>query len=181
MCLLCFFKQKTAYEMRISYLCSYVCSSVLGHYALPIVSGGEVSGVLVLYLPVGHRAEQEITHLRAVADVLAGMIVRKRAEAAAEQSRSRLVEAQRIARVGSWENDLRSRVSVWSDEQFHILGYRPGEIEPHIDIFLARVHPDDAGRVLNALAAAERSERFAVEHRVVHSEDRKSKRLNSSP
>src|SRR3546814_10906457 len=62
------------------------------------------------------------------------MIVRKRAEAAAEQSRSRLVEAQRIARVGSWENDLRSRVSVWSDEQFHILGYRPGEIEPHIDI-----------------------------------------------
>src|SRR3546814_17932025 len=98
------------------------------------------------------------------------MIVRKRAEAAAEQSRSRLVEAQRIARVGSWENDLRSRVSVWSDEQFHILGYRPGAIEPHIDIFLARVHPDDAGPVLNALAAADRSARFAVQPRVVHSD-----------
>src|SRR3546814_20940783 len=99
------------------------------------------------------------------------MIVRKRAEAAAEQSRSRLVEAQRIARVGSWENDLRSRVSVWSDEQFHILGYRPGEIEPHIDIFLARWHPDDAGRVLNALAAAAPSERFAVEYSGVHSDE----------
>src|SRR3546814_16356881 len=105
----------------------------------------EVSWVLVLYLPVGHRAEQEITHLRAVADVLAGMIVRKRAEAAAEQSRSRLVEAPRIARVGSWANDLRSRVSVWSDEQFHLLGYRPGADEPPIEIFLAPVQPAHAG------------------------------------
>src|SRR3546814_13905069 len=63
------------------------------------------------------------------------------------------------------------RISDWSSDVCSSdLGYRPGEIEPHIDIFLARVHPDDAGRVLNALAAAERSERFAVEHRVVHSD-----------
>src|SRR3546814_15010131 len=82
-----------------------------GHYALPIVSGGAVSGVLVLYLPVGTRAEQEITTPRAVADVLAGTLFRNRAEAARQQSRSRPVAAQRIARVGSWENDLRSRVS----------------------------------------------------------------------
>jgi len=140
-----------------------------GHYAVPIVSGGETQGVLILYLPDGReRNEPEVAHLRAVADVLAGMIVRKRAEAAVEQSRSRLVEAQRIARLGSWENDLRSGASIWSDEQCRILGYRPGEVEAHTDAFLARVHPDDVDKVLQAMSAAEREDSFAVEHRVVH-------------
>ncbi|MPZ11565.1 MAG: PAS domain-containing protein [Kiloniellaceae bacterium] len=140
-----------------------------GHYAVPIVSGGQTQGVLILYLPDGReRSEPEVDHLRAVADVLAGMIVRKRAEAAAERSRSRLVQAQRIARVGSWENDLSSGASIWSDEQFHILGYRPGEVEARTDAFLARVHPDDVDIVLAALRAAEHDDSFAVEHRIVH-------------
>src|SRR3546814_306154 len=88
-----------------------------GHYALPIVSGGEVSGVLVLYLPVGHRAEQEITPLRAVADVLAGMLVRKRAEAAAEQLPSRLVATHPPPRAARSANHLRKRVPGWGVEQ----------------------------------------------------------------
>ncbi len=140
-----------------------------GHYAVPIVSGGETQGVLILYLPDGReRNDAEVDHLRAVADVLAGMIVRKRAEAAVEQSRSRLVEAQRIARLGSWENDLRSGTSIWSDEQCRILGYRPGEVEANTETFLARVHPDDVDKVLQAMSVVEREDSFAVEHRVVH-------------
>jgi PAS domain S-box-containing protein len=140
-----------------------------GHYAVPIVSGEETLGVIILSLPDGHCSDEpEVAQLRAVADVLAGMIVRKRAEAAAEQSRTRLLEAQRIARVGSWENDLRSKVATWSDEQYRILGYRPGEVEANTANFLARVHPADADRVLKALAEAERGDRFAVDHRVVH-------------
>jgi PAS domain S-box-containing protein len=140
-----------------------------GHYAVSIVSGGETLGVLLLCLPDGReRDEPEIADLRAVADVIAGMIVRKRAESELQQSRSRLIEAQRIARVGSWENDLRSNSSIWSDEQFHILGYRPGEVAPHTDAFLARVHPDDVEKVRKALAAVAEGGGFAVEHRVVH-------------
>ncbi|MGF1592358.1 MAG: ATP-binding protein [Kiloniellaceae bacterium] len=140
-----------------------------GHYAVPIVSGGETLGVLILSLPDGReRDEPEVVHLRAVADALAGMIVRNRAEAAAEESRGRLVEAQRIARLGSWENDLRNDASIWSEEQYRILGYRPGEVEAHTDAFLARVHPDDIAKVRSALAAVERNSIFAVEHRVVH-------------
>ena len=36
-----------------------------------------------------------------------------------------LTEAQRIARIGSWEFDVASGVSTWSDQQFLILGFDP--------------------------------------------------------
>ena len=140
-----------------------------GHYAVPILSSGNVLGVLLLSLPDGHeRDESEVDHLRAVADVLAGMVVRKRAEADLQQSRSRLVEAQRIAKIGSWENDLRLHDSVWSDEEYRILGYRPGEVEATYDAFFTRVHPDDRQAVEEAMEDVAQADYFAVEHRVVH-------------
>ena len=140
-----------------------------GHYAVPILSGGDVLGVLLLSLPDGReRDEAEVAHLRAVADVLASLIVRKRAEAELTQSRSRLVEAQRIARIGNWENDLSKRNSVWSDEEFRILGYEPGEVEASYEAFFARVHPDDRPAVVQAMEAVADNDDFAVDHRVVH-------------
>ncbi|WP_193366596.1 ATP-binding protein [Pelagibius marinus] len=140
-----------------------------GHYSVPIVSNGETLGVLLLCLPDGReRDDPEVNHLRAVADVLAGMIVRKGAEAELRDSRSRLVEAQRIARVGSWENDLRQGTSIWSDEEFRILGYVPGETEASYEAFLDSVHPDDKAAVNRAMEEVERQDLYIVDHRVVH-------------
>lgn len=140
-----------------------------GHYSVPILSGETVLGLMLLFLPADNQGDDtEVEQLRAVADVVAGMIVRKRAEADVVESRGRLEEAQRIARLGSWENDLRSGASIWSDEQYRILGYAPGEVEAHTDNFLARVHPEDVELVLKALSATEQGGSFAVEHRVVH-------------
>jgi PAS domain S-box-containing protein len=140
-----------------------------GHYSVPILSGGAVLGVMLLFLQDDSSGDAaEAAQLRAVADVLAGMIVRKRAEADVVESRGRLEEAQRIARLGSWENDLHSGVSIWSDEQYRILGYSLGEVDAHTGNFLARVHPDDVESVLKALSATQQDETFAVEHRVVH-------------
>jgi PAS domain S-box-containing protein len=141
----------------------------LGHYSVPLLSGDEVVGVLLLYLPDGRgEDEAELTHLRAVADVLAGMIVRKRAEADLQHSRRRLVEAQRIARIGAWEIDLATRREDWSDEEFRILGYQPGEIEPSHEAFLARVHREDLAAVASAMNEVDHGDHFAIEHRVEH-------------
>ena len=140
-----------------------------GHYAAPVVYGGDVLGVLLLYLPDGQRKDDsEVAHLRAVTDVIAGMIVRKRVEAESEQSRSRLVVAQRIAHVGSWELDLVNDTVLWSDEEFRILGYQPGEIEPSHEAFLARVHPEDRAVVVAAMADLEHQETLSIDHRIVH-------------
>ena len=52
-----------------------------GHYTIPIFSDGEVLGVIVVYLPVGHLSNPlEMSFLRSAADVFSGIIIRKHAE-----------------------------------------------------------------------------------------------------
>ena len=57
--------------------------------------------------------------------------------------------AQRMAKVGSWDVDLNSTKTQWSDELYRILGYAPGEIEPSVDFFTGHIHPDDREQFLN--------------------------------
>ncbi len=140
-----------------------------GHYCVPILSGGAMLGVLLLYLPEGNAADAgEASHLRVVADVLAGMIVRKRAEAEVVQSRRRLEEAQRIARIGSWELVLSSNTAIWSEEQYRILGYEPEAVEPSVEAFLDHVHPEDRNRVIDARADTAGPDHMALDYRVMH-------------
>ena len=65
-----------------------------------------------------------------------------------------LVEAERIAHVGSWIWDVESNGVFWSDEMFRIMGYDPERDKAGVEAFFARVHPDDQARVREALAQA---------------------------
>jgi len=66
-----------------------------GHYCVPIVSKGQVLGVIVLYLPHGHEKNNwEVQFLKAVSAALAGVIERKKAEIA-------LVKARKEAEAAS--------------------------------------------------------------------------------
>ncbi|MCK9426596.1 MAG: PAS domain S-box protein [Ignavibacteriaceae bacterium] len=52
-----------------------------GHYNIPIFSDGEVVGVIVVYLPVGHISNPlEVSFLQSAADVFSAVIIRKHAE-----------------------------------------------------------------------------------------------------
>ena len=50
-----------------------------------------------------------------------------------------LQEAQRIARIGSWERDLRSNTLWWSDECYRLFGHEPGAIQPSYNLFLQAI------------------------------------------
>jgi len=84
------------------------------------------------------------------------------------QQRIRLIEAQSIAQLGSWEWDVATDTIDWSDELCRIYGLRPGQHPASFDQFLGRLHPDDRPHVRAALQAAYASgEPFAFKHRIV--------------
>jgi PAS domain S-box-containing protein len=62
-------------------------------------------------------------------------------------ARRQLEEAQRLARIGSWEWDIADGTVWWSDELYRIYGLEPGSIEPSYEEFRNYVHPDDRGAV----------------------------------
>ena len=70
------------------------------------------------------------------------------------RNQSQLKDAQAIAGIGSWQIDMVNNVVEWSDEQFHILGFRPGEVEPGNELFFSTVHPDDSGYVIRGFEHA---------------------------
>ena len=68
---------------------------------------------------------------------------RRTIEQALQQSEMRLKEAQRLARIGSWELDLVHNQLYWSDEIFRIFDIDPTQFEATYEAFLDVVHPDD--------------------------------------
>ena len=93
--------------------------------------------------------------------------------AALDADRERLAEAQRIAGIGSWELDLGSETTIWSDEMYRIFGVDPSTFEPTYEAFLALVHPDDRATVTGCLDRALTSQdSFLFDYRVPLSDGR---------
>ncbi len=86
------------------------------------------------------------------------------------RAHERLVAAQRIARIGSWERSLDGTQQWWSEETYRLLRYElgMGEIEPSLELFYARVHPDDRERVRKAIEhSAAQGSHYHVAYRVL--------------
>ena len=88
-----------------------------------------------------------------------------------ERSRSLLAEAQRLARVGSWEIDLATGHAEFSDEYLRVMGRSREELAgmAWADIVTLVVHPDDRDRVEQNLSSGDESG-FHYEFRVVRSD-----------
>ena len=89
------------------------------------------------------------------------------------QSEARLLEAQRIASIGSWQQRIADGTYgtgglSWSDETFRIFGLQPEKQAPTAEVFFERVHPDDRNLHGEAFArAASNNGAFVCDHRIV--------------
>lgn len=93
---------------------------------------------------------------------------RKRADAALQNSRKSLADAQRIAHVGSWSWDLVAQKLEWSDEIFRIHGELPQSFTPTFEWLDQRIHPDDLARVKAARSNIfDEQPVFTLEHRIL--------------
>ncbi len=68
---------------------------------------------------------------------------RKKAERELLDSRERLAKAEEIGHLGSWEIDLVTGESKWSDEFLRICGFEPGKGEMTKELSAEITHPED--------------------------------------
>jgi diguanylate cyclase (GGDEF)-like protein/PAS domain S-box-containing protein len=67
--------------------------------------------------------------------------------------REALERAQSVGHFGSWEIDLITKKSVWSDESYRIYKLDPETTQPTLDTFMSRVIPEDLPKARSALAS----------------------------
>lgn len=66
-----------------------------------------------------------------------------RAENSLRETESRLREAQRIARLGSWDWEPQTNKVSWSEAEFELFGVKRQDVHPSFELFLSLLHPDD--------------------------------------
>jgi len=75
----------------------------------------------------------------------------------ARENTFRQMEA--LAGLGSWEVDLRTKKSIWSEQSYKLYGYEYGEVEPSLDIFLEHLLPEDLPKAQETLAKVMQSKK----------------------
>ncbi len=85
-----------------------------------------------------------------------------------ELNKRRFLEAQKMARFGTWEMDLVTNEMTWSDEVFRIFSFQPGTFSPTFSDYLNYVHVDDRHDVEVFFEKMARDgELHQTEHRIV--------------
>jgi PAS domain S-box-containing protein len=78
----------------------------------------------------------------------------RHAAAQLERERARLVEAQEVANIGSWEVDLQSLDVIWSEQTHRIFETESSRFHPTRPKFREFIHPEDCAKVDAAFAAS---------------------------
>jgi PAS domain S-box-containing protein len=154
--------------VRLSGPAAVVRTREAGIAALVAIGTSGAGAVLVL-VAIARKVDQ---------DVATAFQQQRTAEQELRASEQLLASAERVARIGSWEWDIRTNALRWSDEQFRMFGLQPGEIEPTFEAYLQFCHPDErediARRVMQVVQTRSRLDydqrivRATGEVRVVH-------------
>ena len=92
----------------------------------------------------------------------------KHAEEKLRKSENLLTQAERLARMGSYEVDLKSGRLFWSDQIYRNLGLNPHSAPHDLNSFFQMIHPDDRCRIEKEVAqAVAQSQILDSEFRVV--------------
>jgi PAS domain S-box-containing protein len=98
---------------------------------------------------------------------------RRRLRDIERRSEARYREAQRVAKIGSWELNLLDNQLWWSEEIFRIFEIDPERFEASYEAFLALVHPEDRSRVDEAYqTSVANHEPYQIVHRLLFADGR---------
>jgi PAS domain S-box-containing protein len=90
-----------------------------------------------------------------------------------EAQRARLIEAQAVAKVGSWETELPSLEITWSEQTHRIFETDPSHFYPRRPDFVEFIHPEDRAKVdASFQASLDQRAPSNVEYRIVMADGR---------
>lgn len=112
-------------------------------------------------------------HLMGVVLVFYDTTEKRHARKALEDAEERLRLAVTQAGMATWDTDMSTGKSVWSENCFKLLGYEPiPSGQATHEMWESRIHPDDRDQVANARKAAiEGDGPFASEYRIIRADD----------
>lgn len=89
------------------------------------------------------------------------------------ESERRLNEAQRMAAIGNWMQDVQTNELIWSDEIFRIFEIDKENCGELSDVFVSSIHPDDIEAVVKAYNDALKTKKpYEITHRIVMADGR---------
>ena len=124
------------------------------------------AGVLVEIDSTTNAIKDEEGRVTAFLAIQKDITARKATEAALAKSQASLIEAQRVARLGSWESDISTGTTTWSEEMYRMLAVDPTKPNPTLEDVLGMVHPEDRPMLIARYARVRQTgERASVEYR----------------
>lgn len=102
---------------------------------------------------------------------------RKRSEENLRRNALTLRQVGQMANLGAWyleivnSDDINANPLVWSEETYHVFGFKPGEIEVYNELFFQRVHPEDREKLSEALTdAINKKHPYSIDHRITRAD-----------
>lgn len=98
----------------------------------------------------------------------------RRAQKKIIKNHKRFQEAQRIARIGSWEWDITANKLTWSQEQFRLFGEDRNTFESTFESYLSHLSPQEQEHTKKLIQKAfDGKTNFSVEHEIVRKDGSK--------
>ena len=121
-----------------------------------------------VYLSVKFRLVDESGTPYALAGVSTDITEIKRSQEALRRSQASLANAQRIAHIGNWEFDLKTRNGAWSEEMFSLFGVRKEDWTNGFDDLVKVLHPEDRKRVEKTVTESCATGRaYSMDYRII--------------
>lgn len=148
-------------EFAIEYPCHSESEQRWFRLTVNPLSDSQQSGAVVLHVNITGRKLSEIALRKSEQE-------QRHLAQQLESERSRLLEAQAVAKVGSWETDLATLSVTWSEETFRIFETTPDQFHPTHPGFLEHVHHEDRAAVNAAFMESKgQTGPFTIEHRLL--------------
>lgn len=119
----------------------------------PMQGADGIVGALMVFSDITHMQELQLEQMRSYEQL--------------SEVQRKLLNAQRLGRIGNWELNLVTGRLWWSDEVYELFGLTRAGFDGRPDTVIAMIHPEDRdGYIRVREAAMQEGQRMDVEYRI---------------